>query len=537
MTATVTEIPTAATTTAPDNVLPPPTAPMAVARVILREHLDADAVQTLRHYRGGWVRWTGAHWADVEDRQIRADLYKRVEHALFVDEKSSEPKGWNPTARRVSDLSDALAAATHLHEDIDAPAWLSRTASDPPARETVACTNGLLHVPTRTLNPATPRYFTRVSVPFAYDPAPPEPRQWLRFLAQLWPDDPDAIRLLQEYVGYVLSGRTDMHKILLLIGPTRSGKGTISRVVTELIGAGNVVGPTLASLGTNFGLAPLLGKSLAIVADARLGGRDTRATVERLLSISGEDALTIDRKYRDTWTGRLPVRFMIASNELPQFGDASGAVVNRFLVLTMARSFLGHEDHRLTDKLLTELPGILHWALDGLARLVENRAFTIPASSDDAITGLMDMASPVESFLRERTAPGGEVTVTDLYAAWKAWCDLNGREHPGTAATLGRDLRSCRPTVKTIQPRIDGTKRERAYSGLHLIGTAHNAPDRVPPRASDPEDDPARDGTRENPLLPLPDRACERCGAEVPPHHVLCSDCTAALMADARAEL
>ena len=40
--------------------------------------------------------------------------------------------------------------------------------------------------------------------------------------------------------------------------------------------------------------------------------------VERLLSISGEDTLTIDRKYRDPWTGRLPTRFMILTNELPQ---------------------------------------------------------------------------------------------------------------------------------------------------------------------------------------------------------------------------
>ena len=59
--------------------------------------------------------------------------------------------------------------------------------------------------------------------------------------------------------------------MLLLIGPTRSGKGTIARMLTALIGSGHVAGPTLASLGTNFGLSPLLGKPLAIISDARLG--------------------------------------------------------------------------------------------------------------------------------------------------------------------------------------------------------------------------------------------------------------------------
>ena len=38
-----------------------------------------------------------------------------------------------------------------------------------------------------------------------------------------------------------------------------------------MIGRGHVANPTLSSLGTEFGLAPLLGKSLAVIGDARLG--------------------------------------------------------------------------------------------------------------------------------------------------------------------------------------------------------------------------------------------------------------------------
>ena len=65
--------------------------------------------------------------------------------------------------------------------------------------------------------------------------------------------------LLQEYIGYILSGRTDLQKMLLLIGPTRSGKGTIARMLAALVGRGHAVGPTLASLGTNFGLVATVG--------------------------------------------------------------------------------------------------------------------------------------------------------------------------------------------------------------------------------------------------------------------------------------
>ena len=62
----------------------------------------------------------------------------------------------------------------------------------------------------------------------------------------------------------------------------------------------------MSSLSKNFGLSPLIGKPLAVISDARLGGGDQRDALERLLSISGEDTITIDRKHRDLWTGTLP---------------------------------------------------------------------------------------------------------------------------------------------------------------------------------------------------------------------------------------
>ena len=151
--------------------------------------------------------------------------------------------------------------------------------------------------------------FNVVAVPFRYERHAPKPTVWLDFLSSVWGGDDDSIALLQQYFGYVLSGQLDQQKLLMLIGPTRSGKGTIARILTSLVGRGNVAGPTLASLGTNFGLSPLIGKPLAIISDARLGNAPSHTVVERLLSLTGEDTLTIDRKFREPWTGKLPTRF------------------------------------------------------------------------------------------------------------------------------------------------------------------------------------------------------------------------------------
>jgi putative DNA primase/helicase len=134
---------------------------------------------------------------------------------------------------------------------------------------------------------------------------------------------------------------------------------------------------------------------------------------------------------------------------------------NRFLVLTLRASWLGREDHALTDALLTELPGILGWSLDGLARLQQQGRFTEPTSSADAILALADLVSPASAFIRDRcvSGPGNEVPCDRLYDEWKPWAEDNGHK-AGTVQTFGRNLRAVIPGLKTIRPR-DGDARDR----------------------------------------------------------------------------
>ncbi len=202
-----------------------------------------------------------------------------------------------------------------------------------------------------------------------------------------------------------------------------------------MVGLQNTASPTLASLGTNFGLWPLLGKTLAVVSDPRISGRtDVAAVVERLLSISGEDAQTIDRKNLPHVTTRLPVRFMILTNELPRLSDASGALVGRLILLRQTRSWFGREDNKLTAKLLAELPGILGWAMEGWKTLNLRGYFAQPDKSAALLKDMNDLASPVSAFLEDCCVTGPEFTclVKEVFGRWKVWCEEKGRKDHGT---------------------------------------------------------------------------------------------------------
>ncbi|MFI1032291.1 phage/plasmid primase, P4 family [Streptomyces sp. NPDC020951] len=456
------------TRTTDSEELPAPTNPLAVARRLLPDWQSEDGKLVCRRWRASWMRWTGTCWREIDEAQVRKAMYERLEHVVYsAPGKDGEPeqRDWAPTKQKISNLLDALGAITLLPTDTDAPTWL-----DPDGEQDggtiVACENGLLRIRDRALLPHGPEFFNLVSVPFAYDPDATAPT-WERFLAQIWPDDPDAIAALQEWFGYVLSGRTDQQKILLIVGPSRSGKGTIARVLKELVGKENLAGPTLAGLGTNFGLATLVGKPLAVISDARLSGNDSSQVVERLLTISGEDTIDVDRKYREQWTGRLPTRLMLLSNELPHFGDSSGVIAKRFVLLNMRVSWLGKEDTTLTDRLAAEMPGILNWALDGLARLQRTGRITEPKSSREAVTTMQDTASPTSAFIRERctTKPTCSVPVDTLWNVWREWAEDNG-VRPGTKQIFGRNLLSVVPQLNRSRPRDAYGRQVVTYTGI-----------------------------------------------------------------------
>jgi putative DNA primase/helicase len=465
----------------PEQIFPSPGNPMGVARRLLKDWTH-DGLTTLLHWRGSWMEWQFTHWVEVEEGAIRSQVYFRLEKAVYLvalkpdrrtGQRAEEPaekktladlaSPWLPNRRKVGDVMEALKGCVHLGESIGTPNWV-RGAHVKPADELVACTNGLLHVGTRELLKLTPAYFNRVSVPFNYDPAAPPPTEWLAFLNALWPNDPDSIKVLQEWFGYVLSGRTDLHKIALMIGPPRSGRGTIARILEAMIGKGNAAASTLASLGTNFGLAPLIGKPLAVVGDVRLGSSNLHQALERLLSISGEDLITIDRKYKDQWTGKLPTRFMLISNELPRFPDASGAIATRFVVMQLEESFLGREDRGLDAKLRAELTGILTWALEGLDRIIR-QPFTISKASDEAVRDLQDLVSPTSAFVRDLCARGAEhdIEIKELYQTWRDWCLDNGH-HPTSSTVFARDLRAVHSKLRVFKPHA----QPRRFGGLTL---------------------------------------------------------------------
>ncbi|MBL9092407.1 MAG: DUF3854 domain-containing protein [Planctomycetaceae bacterium] len=426
---------------------------------------ERDGCYSLAHWQGQFHLYGRGHYEEVQAGEVRSQLVRHL-----------NPNFSHVTRSVVENIMLQVQAQCLVRGKVEWPAWIGDT---PPVnwrpRDVLSARNGLINLRewadgNRRIIPATPRFFTPTALDYDVDPNAAQPFEFLNFLHSLW-DDVESIETLQEWFGYTLTGDTSQQKILGLFGPKRSGKGTIVRTQSAMLGTNNVAGPTFSSIGDRFGLWPLYDKSLAIFNDARLSGRtDNAVVVERLLSISGEDALTVDRKNLPPKTGKLPTRLMIVSNELPRLGDSSGALVGRMIVLQLRKTFYGREDTTLRKRLLTELPGILLWAIEGWRRLRERGRFVQPAASADLIDDLDELSSPIGQFVRERcvVGPGFRESISNLYRIWVDWCKEKGIKEPGIEQGFGRNLAAVIPDLHRVRPTGPDGERYRAYEGIGL---------------------------------------------------------------------
>jgi putative DNA primase/helicase len=454
-----------------------PAAPLDNAKklISLRGWHKPDRMPTLRYWQKSFWNWRGANWREVDPDTVRGAMWRHLDAAeKYV--KGGKKARFEPTPAHVNATVDALGSFLNLEAlEHTMPGWFGggRPAGD--LRELVACENGLLHFATRALLPHTPKFWSANVLPYRYEPQARAPR-FEQFLEEVWPGDLEAQQCLLEMFGLILTDITKHQRCFMFIGPPRGGRGTIGRVLKGLIGPANYVGTSLRSLSEAFGMEDYVGKKVVVYTDVRLDGISQRAQaliVERVLSITGEDDMHINRKNAKYWNGPLTSRLVFFSNILPRLQDESGALSGRFLVFRMRQQFLRERaDPNLTTKLLAERPGILNLALAALDRVRARDGLVQAASGLEMSERLTDATSHVTRFVEECCVLGTaqEIMVGTLYERWREWCERAGIRFSWEDNTFSEKLCAAVPTLNRDRPRHDVEGNSNPSRRVRLIG-------------------------------------------------------------------
>ena len=285
--------------------------------------------------------------------------------------------------------------------------------------------NGVLDLHTGDVLPHDKRYLTTKILPYNFDPNAQAPN-WHVFLNEIFEGDQERIALLQEWLGYMMSPSYQYQKVMLLIGPRRSGKGTIGRILEQIVGTQNYTGASLESFADDDFMDSLRGKTVALSGDTakNVNRNKVESVIERIKKVSGGDAVDFKRKYKSRMSCTLPTRITLVANHVPRLFDDSEALSHRMLVLPFEVSFADREDPYLINTLSAEIEGIALWALQGMARLNKNQQFTVPAASRNEMAFIAEAYSPMRGFIDACCVLGdglSKISCVDLYEAYRTW--------------------------------------------------------------------------------------------------------------------
>lgn len=341
--------------------------------------------------------------------------------------------------------------------------------------EHVNVKNGTLHVPSGEFREHSPDFYSTTQLPIVYDPKAACPAID-NFLHDTLDRNKDDIRLAIEFIGYSMLMQVPLGKMLILYGPTHTGKSTFLALLKSFIGGNNCSGVTLQQLDNEslrFSRAELVGKLVNISNDlpARCLSGDSY-----IKKITSGDAFSVERKGVDSFIISPYATLISACNELPTSRDKSDAWLERLILLpfynqhTGVKAKLNYIKELTTDQ---ELSGLLNRALVGAKRILETGVFTETQTARNALDHYKLHNDNVSRFISECyevVNPSENNTIeyeTNLYAHYIHWCELEGTK-PVSKAEMRRALeRHLGRKVKRIQN--DG-KRAWVWEGLIFVG-------------------------------------------------------------------
>jgi P4 family phage/plasmid primase-like protien len=339
--------------------------------------------------------------------------------------------------------------------------------------------NGMLHLDCSppALRDFSHIYYSRCQCSIPYDPQAKCPR-FLNDLVLSAIDQDDA-DLLQLFCGMFLLGRNLNQRFLILSGEGGSGKGTIVRIIEEIVGEQNVKELRTEHSPGRFENDDLGKVTLLIGSDVDADFLSNRGA-SVIKKITGGDKVASEKKGgRKTYvTGEHNV--LIVSNctlQVKLQGDVK-AWNRRMHIIDFDHALAGTPIVEF-DKVLMEqeASGILNWFIEGAVKILElsrgNKLFPVTIKQGARVQKLLDASDSLKRFVTEglRLQMGSSMTSDELFHAYENFC-ADREWEPKTKTQCHRKLpllmKKHHNVTNTHDLKRDG-KAARGYKKIALV--------------------------------------------------------------------
>lgn len=435
-------------------------------RFIVRHGQDVRYVPTWK----SWLVWDGTRWRrdDVCELERRAKETARAIH-LEADAVRDADRAATFKHAAASENAHKIKAMTFLAQEAVAVRPVAFDAQP----MLFNCENGTIDLTTGLLKPHNRADLLTKRSNVSFDAAAECPR-WLRFLNRIFDDDAAVIAYVQRAMGYTITGDTSVQVLHLLHGLGQNGKSTFLEIFADILGDYAMQADFTTFLDGKTGgprddIARLAGARMVRSSEVGEGKRLNESLIK---SLTGQDTIAARFLYSETFEFRPLFKLWFAANHRPVIRGTDLAIWRRIrLVPFMVTIPPDDRDPDLARKLRAELPGILNWVIAGtLAWQQAKRELKAPPIMEVVTSQYRAESDVLGTFLDEccETGQGYEVGASDLYKAFKDWCEVNGEWCP-SQTHFGRRLDD-----RGFQARRTNTAKLRKGLRLGTVATGRN---------------------------------------------------------------
>lgn len=366
---------------------------------------DQGINDRVRYDRAGkrWLSWNGQRWLDDEAPAYRM-LVDRAEKMMSQPSTAPEARADLMKLLNVPKQESVMKALSRREgirlngDEFDQNPFL------------MGVPNGVLNLETGELsargNPTD--YITKSTSPrYPYDPEAPTPTLFLKFLKEVMSNDDEMAGYLLSILGYAMLGYQREQMFWMLVGGGQNGKGTLVRVLHDILGDYAAFASPALYMKNRFGDAPSSAPRADLMA---LQGKRFMPTSEPvggafndtvLKGHTGDDpirarALHSNREieFRPTHT------LFFLTNDPPTTDDVGVSMRRRARIIRFDEDFTNRRDPDMEANLKKEGAGILrllavaakHYLEHGLAEPAKVTAWSEEyiAENDPLVSFLAD---------------------------------------------------------------------------------------------------------------------------------------------------
>lgn len=259
--------------------------------------------------------------------------------------------------------------------------------------------NGIYDIKEMRFRPHDDAFRSTVQIPVDYDQTAkcPEIDEW--FLDVL-DRDKENIALAIEFIAVSMLQTILIPKMLIVFGPTHTGKSTFLQLIQAFLGARNTSSVSLQAIAdknNRFDRSNLQGKLANFDFDSSGRSLTDDGYVKK---ITAGDTINVESKGIQSWNMIPYTTLFAATNKLPPSNDKTTGFYNRIVILPFGRQHENAPDREYLARLTkpSELSGLLNIALEKLPRLCKDGHFQQTNTTKQALVDYVLGNEPILQF-------------------------------------------------------------------------------------------------------------------------------------------